>query len=330
MPSWSRSGLVTKMSSPTSWSRSPSRSVVELPAVPVVLGVAVLERDDGELVHEPRVEVRHLGRRRLAALEAVDAVGEELARRRIERDRDLLPVAGLLGRVEDRLDRRLARGQVGREAALVADGGGEALLLQHLLQRVVRLRADLQRLGERLGARRDDHELLQVDRVGRVHAAVDHVHHRHRQRPRALAAEVAEERLALLRRGGVRGGERDAEDRVRAEAALVRRAVELDQLLVELLLLVGLHAPNRLEDLAVHIRDRLRHGLAAEGVAAVAQLDRLVDAGGGAGRDRRAAVGAGLQHHLDLDGGVAARVEDLAGVDVGDTAHSEVSLARSK
>ncbi len=37
-----------------------------------------------------------------------------------------------------------------------------------------------------------------------------------------------------------------------------------------------------------------------------------------------------FEHHVDLDGGVAARVEDLAGVDVGDAAHSEVSLARSK
>ena len=239
-------------------------------------------------------------------------------------------MAGLLGRVEDRLDRRLARGQVGREAALVADGGGEALLLQHLLQRVVRLGADLERLGERFGARGDDHELLEVDRVGRVHAAVDHVHHRHRQRPRALAAEVAEERLVRLVGRRLGHGERDAEDRVRAETALVRRPVELDQPLVERLLLVALHAADGLEDLAVHVRDRLRHGLAAVGVAAVAQLDRLVDAGRRARWNGCAARDAGLEADVDLDGGVAPGVEDLAGADVGDTAHSEVSLARSK
>ena len=48
-----------------------------------------------------------------------------------------------------------------------------------------------------------------------------------------LAAEVAPQRQALLGRGGVRGGQRDAEDRVGAEARLVRRAVELDQRAVE-------------------------------------------------------------------------------------------------
>ena len=120
-----------------------------LPAVPVVLGDAVLERDDREAVERVRVEVGHLRRASLAALEAVDAVGEELARRRVERDRDLLAVAGPLGRVEDRLDRLLARRQVRREAALVADGGREAPLASAPSSARGRLGADPQRLGER-------------------------------------------------------------------------------------------------------------------------------------------------------------------------------------
>ena len=95
-------------------------------------------------------------------------------------------MAGALGGVEDRLDRGLARLEVGREAALVADGGREPALAEHLLQRVVDLGADPQRLRERLGAGGHDHELLQVDRVVRVRAAVDDVQHRHRQRRRAL------------------------------------------------------------------------------------------------------------------------------------------------
>src|ERR671916_851076 len=45
--------------------------------------------------------------------------------------------------------------------------------------------------------------------------------------------EVAPQRQALLRRGRVRGGERDGEDRVGAEAGLVRRAVEVDERAVE-------------------------------------------------------------------------------------------------
>ena len=51
------------------------------------------------------------------------------------------------------------------------------------------------------------------------------------------AAEVAEERLARIGGRRLRSRERDAEDRVRAEPALVRRPVELDQGAVELLLL---------------------------------------------------------------------------------------------
>ena len=51
--------------------------------------------------------------------------------------------------------------------------------------------------------------------------------------PRVLAAEVAVERDAGLGGGRLRGRERDAEDRVGAEPALVRRAVAVDQRRVE-------------------------------------------------------------------------------------------------
>ena len=44
--------------------------------------------------------------------------------------------------LEDRLDRLLARGEVGREAALVADAGREAALVQDAAQRVEGLGAD--------------------------------------------------------------------------------------------------------------------------------------------------------------------------------------------
>src|SRR6185295_4313399 len=46
------------------------------------------------------------------------------------------------------------------------------------------------RLGERGGLGRDDHELLEIDSVVGVLAAVDDVHHRHREDPRVRSAEV--------------------------------------------------------------------------------------------------------------------------------------------
>ena len=65
----------------------------------------------------------------------------------------------------------------------------------------------------------------------------------------------------------------------------------------------------------------LRDPLAGPGVAAVAQLDRLELAGRGARRHGGEAARARLEDDLDLDGRVAARVEDLARVDGGDGAH---------
>ena len=158
-------------------------------------------------------------------------------------------------------------------------GGPEAPVVEGLLQRVEDLGARPQPLGEGRRAVRDDHELLEVDLVVGVGAAVEHVHHRHRQDPRLLAAEMAPERLPGVGRGGLRDGERDAEDGVRAEPRLVRRAVELDHRVVEAGLVGRVAAVDRGGDLAVDVGDGVRHALAAEGAAAVAQLDRLELAG---------------------------------------------------
>ena len=63
-----------------------------------------------------------------------------------------------------------------------------------------------------------------------MRAAIQDIHHRHRQNLRVGAAEITEERNTAGSRGRVRGGERDAEERVGAELLFVRRSIELDQL----------------------------------------------------------------------------------------------------
>ncbi len=235
--------------------------------------------------------------------------------------------------LEDRLDGRLARRQVRRESAFVADAGRETALVQHRLQRVVDLGADSEGLRERGGARGDDHELLEVDRVGRVHTAVDHVHHRHGQDRgirwfiRRGSGEKGPERLARVGRRRLRGRERDAEDRIRPEPALVGGAVELDEQAVEARLVGGVHAANALRDLAVHVRHSPAHALAAPGGLAVAELDRLVDARRCSRGNRRPPGGARLELDVDLDGRVAARVEDEPAADTGDAAQLTPSLA---
>jgi hypothetical protein len=72
-------------------------------------------------------------------------------------------VAGALDRLEDQVERGAVGLEVGREAALVAEAGGQALLLEHRLERVVDLGAPAQRLAEGGRADRGDHELLDVD-----------------------------------------------------------------------------------------------------------------------------------------------------------------------
>src|SRR6478735_1812834 len=155
-----------------------------------------------------------------------------------------------------------------------------------------------------------------------MHAAIDDVHHRHRQGPGRSAADITIKRHVegIGRRLGA--GKRHAEDGIGSEPALVRRTVELDHGLVDLDLVFGRAVGERLEDLAIDGLDRLAHALAEIArLVSIAQFDRLMRAGRGARRHRRAAHRTILQHDIDLDGGVAAAVQDFAADDVDDGGH---------
>ena len=90
------------------------------------------------------------------------------------------------------------------------------------------------------------------------------------------------------------------------------RAVEPD--------LVGrVAADDDLGQRAVDVGDGLGDAFAEVArLVAVAELDRLVDAGAGPRGDGRPAERAVGQDHIDLDGRVAAAVQDLAPADLGD------------
>ena len=105
----------------------------------------------------------------------------ELGRGRVERDRDLLAghAAGGLDRLDQQRERRpRSCSRSGAKPPSSPTAVDEPLLVQHALQRVVGLGAPAERLGERGRADGDDHELLEVDVVVGVHAAVEDVHHR--------------------------------------------------------------------------------------------------------------------------------------------------------
>src|SRR6185437_12808178 len=129
------------------------------------------------------------------------------------------------------------------------------------------------------------------------------------------AAEVAEQRQAAGVRGGPGHRHADADDGVRAEPRLARRPVQVDQRLVDQPLVVRLVAEQFRLDLVDDALDRLGHALATVLRAAVPELDRLERSGRGPARHSRPADGPVVQRYLDLEGRVAAGVQDLPGMD---------------
>ena len=183
------------------------------------------------------------------------------------------------------------------------------------------LGAHAQRFREGGGPDRDDHEFLDVEVVVRVRPPVDDVHERDGKGLGARAAEVPVEGQGVRLGGRFRDRDRYAEHRVRAQVLLVRGAVQPDQELVQIGLIVRVLAHEMPRDRLVDVRDRLGDSLAQVSFrVAVPELQRLAGAGGSAGRDRRAANGAAPERHLDLERGRAPGVQDLAcvyGFDLG-------------
>ena len=152
-----------------------------------------------------------------------------------------------------------------------------------------------------------------------MRAAVEDVHHRHRQGLGVYAAQVVVQGQVQRGSSCLRAGQGHAQDGVRAQAGLVRRAVELYEHLIYRGLVEDVQAQHGLGDLGVDVLDGLAHALAqVTALVAVAQLAGLVDAGGSAGGNSRAAHSAVVQGDLDLNGRVAAGVKYLARGDVND------------
>ena len=94
-------------------------------------------------------------------------------------------------------------------------------------------------------------------------------------------------------------------------------------------MILRIQPQHRVGDRAVDAGDRLVDTLPAPAaLVAVAQFDRLVRAGRGAGWHRRAAEAAVFQQHVDLDGRIAAAIENLAAVDVDDRSHFGLAPCR--
>src|SRR5436190_1670809 len=125
----------------------------------------------------------------------------------------------------------------------------------------------------------------------------------------AVRLQVRREAAFVADAGRLAAALQDSAQRIRAESALGRRAVEADHRLVQGAL-IEVAIENRRGDLAVDVRDRFPHALAAVArLIAVAQFQRFALAGRCAGRHRRAAERAVGEPHIHFHGRIAARVE---------------------
>ena len=187
-------------------------------------------------------------------------------------------------------------GEIGSEAALVADIGVVAGALQRVLQRVEHFGAHAHGFGDARGADRHDHEFLEVDRIVGVHAAIDDVHHRHRQQRRLRPADIAIERLALRAAPRPwRWPSTRREWRWRRAASCSAVPSRSRKSWSSPRWSAASKPVSALADLAIDRFDRLPHALAAVARAAVSELMRLMRPGRGAGGHRGAAMLAALQ-----------------------------------
>ena len=162
-------------------------SCEHLPAIPVVLGEAILDRDDRILRHPVSVEFDHiccaLGRL-IGFLENVSTVlVVELTRRGIQSHPDLIPrlVTGGFNSSQNQVDRLVIRFQIRRKPSFIAHGCLVSTVVKDFFEIVKYFGSHPQGFRKARSAGGHDHEFLQIDIVIRVRAAINDVHHRDRK-----------------------------------------------------------------------------------------------------------------------------------------------------
>lgn len=151
---------------------------------------------------------------------------------------------------------------------------------------------------------------------------VEDVHHWNGQHVGVRSAEVLVQRELRTVSSSMSSSQGDTKDGVSTQLALVVGSVELDHDLVDNALLTRVTAEHLLGDLLVDVLNSLENTLTGVTLLiAVTQLNGLELTGRSARRNRSAGLGAVVEDHLDLNGRVAAGIEDLTGFDEFDGCH---------
>ena len=312
-----------------------------LPTAPVVLVEAIFDAGDGEVRRQHRELLAHGVRRESLAAHGIGICIPKLAGGAVEAEQHVLAEA--VSRFPHRLAQALERGDVRikirRKAALVTDAGPEPLPPQHRLESVIHLDTAAQRLGEARSGGRQHHELLNVNVVVGVGAAVQDVHHRHRQPHRsfpgcdslvaAKACQMPVQRQATPRRGRLGDSQRHRENRVCAQPSLVLGAVEFDQGVIDRVLFRRIPAHEKRCDLARDASHRLPHALAEVATPiVVALLPRLALARRCSGRRDGNTRRATSEMHFRLHRWIASGVDHLPRQHRLDARHLSFSSAK--
>ena len=134
--------------------------------------------------------------------------------------------------------------------------------MQAFFKGMKNLRTPPHRFGDGTGADWHYHEFLKIDGVVGMFAAVNDVHHRHRQHMRAHAADIAVKRQTARVSCGFRNCKANPQNCVRTEVRLVGRAIEIDHHRIDIFLILGIKIDQRFGNRAIHRLYRLQHALA--------------------------------------------------------------------
>ena len=180
---------------------------------------------------------------------------------------------------------------------------------------------------EALRADWHDHEFLDVDRIVSMRAAIDDVHHRRRQNAGIGSTHISVEGHSRALGSSFCKCHGDAQNRIRAEAGLVFRSIQIDHQHVDHALFGCVQTSQFVEDFTIHGVNGLQHALAEiTRLVPITLFMGLIRTRRSARRDCRAAERAIFQRHINFDGWVASAIQDFPGMDVDDLAHEWLYL----
>ena len=124
---------------------------------------------------------------------------------------------------------------------------------------------------------RHNHKLLNINRIVGMRAAIQNIHHRHRQNMRRHAANIAPKRCVLRGGGGLGNRQRNAQHGIGPSRDLFSVPSSATQSQINMGLLGGVHTGQRRQNFAVHRIHRFLNTFAEIALlVAVAQFDGLI------------------------------------------------------